>query len=169
MTSTALVRIAVGVAIERRKALSVWADDLWRPVSVFAGVPDAAPWTLIHAGRDATTYYIGQATIDLYRTETANYRSNLLSGTPLLWVILRSCTGEQPVELLAVTADPAEGEAITGSGNDLVETVTMAEPIAERLRTFVDEHHVERPTYKRQRDRSGSASDTRRPASGEST
>jgi hypothetical protein len=155
MTSTPIVSIPVGVAVERRKAHSPWVDAIWRPVSVFAGVPTASAWTVIDSGEDATTFYAGQAAINLYRTETANYRSNLASGSPLLWVILRPTAGEPPFELLAVTADPAEGEALTGAVNDLVETVPMAPAIGAAIQAFIAEHHVEQPMFKRQRDRTG--------------
>jgi hypothetical protein len=154
MTS-ALLTIPVGVAVERRKARSPWLSVLWRPVSVFAGAPSAAPWTIIDSGEEATTFYAGEAVIELYRTETANYRSNLATGSPLLWVILRPTADEPAVKLLAVTADPAEGEALTGAGNDVVETVPMANSIAAQIQAFIAEHHVERPLFKRQRDRSG--------------
>ena len=40
-----LVRIAVGIVVERRKAMSPWADFVWRPVAVLPGLPDAVPWT----------------------------------------------------------------------------------------------------------------------------
>jgi hypothetical protein len=43
LRSTTLARIPVGVVVERRKAISMWADFLWRPVSVLAGSPSAAP------------------------------------------------------------------------------------------------------------------------------
>ena len=155
MSSTALVRIPVGVVVERRKAASPWLDFLWRPVSVLAGEPSAAPWTPLSVEGDATTFYAGAAVIELHRTETANYRSNLGSGAPELWVVLRPTGAEPPYDVLAVTADPAEGEAFTEAGNDLVETVPMPATIAEALEAFVAEHHVERPFYKRQRDRAG--------------
>ena len=155
MTSTPIVRIPVGVAVERRKANSPWMEAIWRPVAVFDGVPVAAPWTVIDTKTDVTRFYAGPAAIDLYRTETANYRSNLASGSPLLWVILRPTGGEPAFELLAVTADPAEGEALTGAGNDLVETVPMAPSIAAAIRAFIEEYHRERPTFRRQRDRGG--------------
>jgi hypothetical protein len=35
----------------------------------------------------------------------------------------------------------------------MVETVPMPEPIRTALEAFVAEHHVERPFFKRQRDR----------------
>ena len=72
-----------------------------------------------------TTFYAGAATIELHRTETANYISNLESGAPLLWVVLRPTGAEPPYDVMTVTADPAEGEAFTEAGNDLVETVPM--------------------------------------------
>jgi len=157
LTWAALTRIPVGVVVERRKAESPWLDFLYRPVSVLAGVPAAPPWTVIHAAGDLTTFYAGDAVIELHRTETANYRNNLASGTPLLWVVLRPGSGEVGYDLLAVTADPAEGEALTGAGNDLVESVPMPSSVIEIVENFIAEHHVEQTFFKRVRDRSTAA------------
>ena len=162
MTSTALARIPVGVVVERHKATSPWLDFLCRPVSVLAGVPAAAPWTVISSEGDVTTLYAGEAVIELYRTETANYRDNLASGTPLLWVVLRPANGKVGFDLLMVTADPAEGEALTGAGSDLVETVPMPIWIGEIVASFIAEHHVEHSFIKRKRDRSTPRSPGRR-------
>ena len=150
-----LLTIPVGVAVERRKGKSPWASELWRPISVFDGVPAAAPWTIIDVAEDVTTFYAGETVIELYRTEADNYRSNLASGSPLLWVILRHNEQGSTMELRGVTADPAEGEALTGAGNDLVESVPMAATIRKRLQAFIAQHYVERPMFKRQRDRPG--------------
>jgi hypothetical protein len=57
-------------------------------------------------------------------------------------------------DLFSVTADPAEGEALTGAGNDLVESVPMPDAIREIVQRFVAEHHVEQSFFKRERDRS---------------
>jgi len=69
-------------------------------------------------------------------------------------VVLRPATGKVGFDVLMVTADPAEGEALTGAGSDLVETVPMPVPIGEIVASFIAEHHVERSFFKRQRDRS---------------
>jgi hypothetical protein len=155
--STALARIVVGVVVERRKARSPWLDFLWRPVSVLVGTPSAVAWTRIGEQGDATTFYAGEAAIELHRTETANYRQNLSSGLPaLLWVVLRpivASTTSPAFDILMVTADPSEGEALTAAGNNLVATVPMPAAIIETIDSFVAEHHVERPFTKRQRDR----------------
>lgn len=151
--STPLQRIPVGVVVERRKAKSQWIDFTWRPVSVLAGQPDTAAWTVVSEDGDSTLFYAGAADIELHRTETGNYRDNLASTRPSLWVVLRSTGVEPPYDIAAVTADPAEGEAFTEAGSDLVEAVTMPDPIRDVLDAFVAEHHVERQFFKRKRDR----------------
>jgi hypothetical protein len=156
MRSTALARIVVGVIVERRKARSPWLDFLWRPVSVLVGTPSAVPWTRIGDEGDATAFYAGEAAIELHRTETTNYRQNLSSGMPALWVVLRPSlanSASPAFDILTVTADPSEGEALTDAGNDLVATVPMPAAIVETIDRFIAEHHVERSFNKRQRDR----------------
>lgn len=144
--------LPVGVVVERHKAVSPWADYLWRPVAVLSGVPDTAPWTIINTESETLTFYAGPAEVALHRSETANYRSNLWSGSPSLWVVLRATDAEPPYEVVLVTADPAEGEAMTEAGSDIVEAVPMPEPLRQIVHAFVAEHHVERIFHKRQRD-----------------
>jgi hypothetical protein len=148
-----LLRIPVGVVVERRKANSPWTDFIWRPVAVLAGVPDAAPWTALTLDGDVATFYAGAAEIALYRSETDNYRRNLASGAPSIWVALHPTGAEPPYRLASVTADPAEGEALTEPGQGLVEAVSMAEPLRQALAAFVAEHHVQHIFEKRTRDR----------------
>jgi hypothetical protein len=146
-------KIAVGVVVQRRKAASPWIDFTWRPVSVMTGAPALAPWTVIAEEGDAATFYAGAADVDLYVSETGNYRDNLAMAVPSIWVALRPTGMEPPYELVAVTADPAEGESYTLSGADVVEPVPMPQSVRAAIEAFVAEHHVERPFYKRKRDR----------------
>jgi hypothetical protein len=148
-----LQRLRVGIVVERRKAKSAWIDHVWVPVAALAGEPDAEPWTVLGSEGETTRYYAGSADVDLFRTETANYRDNLTSGSPLLWVVLEPAEGDPPYALRAVTADPAEGESHTEAGNNLIETVPMPEVVRDALAAFVAEHHVEREFFKRKRDR----------------
>jgi uncharacterized protein DUF3305 len=152
-SSIALARIAVTVVVERRRAKSPWLDFIWQPVAALAGSPEAVPWTPLSEAEDTTLFYAGDAVVELYRTETANYRSNLSSGAPSLWVVLRPDTSRHGYKLHAVTADPAEAEAFTGAGADLVEPVAMPAVIAESICDFIAKHHVERPFFKRRRER----------------
>jgi hypothetical protein len=151
LRSTALAKIAVGVVVERRKARSIWADFLWRPVSVLVGQTSVAPWTPLDTEAETILFFAGEAVIELHRTETANYRDNLTSGAPALWVALSPAASDPPHEILAVTADPSEGEAFTDAGSYIVEAVPMPGDVAEAIGRFIAEHHVERPFVKRRR------------------
>jgi hypothetical protein len=160
-------RILVGVVVERRKAESQWVDFTWRPVSLLAGAPDAAPWTRLDGDDEATRFYAGARDVELFRSETTNYRDNLLSDTPSVWVALRPTGVEPPFDIVLVTADPAEGEAFTEAGDDLVETVPMPDAIRAELARFVADHHVERQVFKRKRDRADPEALARRRRMGE--
>ncbi|MGB8575693.1 MAG: DUF3305 domain-containing protein [Pseudolabrys sp.] len=148
-----LATISVGVLVERSKSASQWADFHWRPAGVLTGVPDAPAWTKLSDNGERAMFYAGAAQIELYRTETANYRDNLRLETPLVWIILRPLEGDPPYELASVTADPAEGEAMTETGTNLVEAVVMPKPMQETIAAFIAEHHVEQVFVKRKRDR----------------
>ena len=167
MNAAALVSIAIGVVVERRKAESPWLDYTWGVTEVLPGAVEASPWTPVGL-KDATDkFYAGSAHIHLYRTEASNYQDNLASGSPRLWVVLRATEGRWPYALLTVTADPSEGEAATEAGDDLVEAVAMPESVRQALEVFVAEHLIDRPFFKRQRDRSEREVRSRRPRQGE--
>jgi len=143
----------VGVVVRRRAVDHPWIDHAWSPAMVLDEVPATAPWTVLSSEGDATTYYAGAASIDLYISETGNYRDNLADGSPRIWVALRRQAGGSELELTKVTADPTEGEAIFESGCDVIGTVPMPPEIASWIAAFVDEFHVERVFHKRKRDR----------------
>jgi len=151
--NAALARISVGVVVERTKGASQWSDYLWRPVKVLPGVPETPLWSKLDGDDERALFYLGAAEIELYRTETTNYRDNLATGAPLLWVVLEKSDGEQPYQLRLVTADPAEGEAMTLVGENIVDSVPMPESIEQTIIAFIKEHHVEREFVKRKRDR----------------
>ncbi len=160
--SSALERIQVGVVVERRKALSPWIDFTWKPVAVLVGAPEASPWTKLSGVGETAAFYAGMAEIELHRTETANYRNNL-AGDGRLWVSLRPTGIEPPYDVFGVTADPAEGEGWTEAGTDLIDVVAMPDPVRAVIEAFVAEHHVDRPFYKRKRDRADPEALGRRP------
>ncbi len=163
MSTAPFEQISVGIVVERRKAASQWIDYTWRPVTALPGVPAAEPWTQLSAKGEVATFYAGAAEVALYRTDTAQYRDNLVSGSPALWVALRPTGVEPPFELVVVTADPAEGEALTQNGDHLVEMVPMPEQVRAVVEAFVAEHHVEQPFVKRKRDRADPEALARKP------
>jgi len=160
-----LARTTVGVVVERRKAKSPWIDFVWRPIAALPGAPETRPWTVLEGDEETRQIYVGTAEIGLYRTDTAQYRDNLASGSPGLWVVLRPTEAGPPFEVVAVTANPSEGEAFTESGADLVEPVPMPESVRDLVEAFVAEHYVEQGFSKRRRQRADpDALSRRRPA-----
>jgi hypothetical protein len=103
-----LLRISIGIVVERSKANSPWCEFIWRPIAVLGGIPDVDPWSQLASEEEAVSFYVGAAEIELYRTETEHYRNNLVSAAPSVWVAL-STAGAPPYEIAAVTADQAEG------------------------------------------------------------
>ena len=163
MSAVPLATITVGVIVERVTASSPWIDYIWRPTGVLAGQPDTPVWTVLADDGERTTFYAGAATVELHRSEAANYRTNLVSGSPALWVALKETGGEPPYALLTVTADPAEGEGLTEAGNNIVEPVPMPDVVREAVAAFVAEHHVDEAFVKRKRDRANPEALGRRP------
>ena len=143
----------VGVVLRRRLVDNPWIDHIWSPAAILESVPATAPWTVLSDETDTTLYYAGAASIELFSSDTANYRDNLAEGSPLVWVALRHQSGGPELELTKVTADPTEGEAIFESGTDVIGTVSMPAEIAAWIAAFVDEFHVEQIFHKRERDR----------------
>ena len=148
-----LLRIPVGVVVERRKADSPWIDFVWRGIGVLPDEPEMTPWTVIREQEGTTLFYAGSATVDLYRSETERYGDNLATGAPSIWIVLTPSEGTWPYAVLVVTADPAEGEAFTEAGANLVEAVPMPEVLRQAIENFIAEHHVETEFVKRQRRR----------------
>jgi len=77
----------------------------------------------------------------------------MASGSPSIWIVLSPCEDAWPYAVSAVTADPAEGEAFTEAGANLVEAVPMPEVLCEAIEIFIAEHHVEQEFVKRKRRR----------------
>src|SRR3954464_3841446 len=144
-----------GVVVRRRSIDNPWIDHMWSPLMLLDDVPATAPWTVLSSEADATIYYAGPASIDLFSSDTANYRDNLADGEPRIWVALRRQDGGPEIELTKVTADPTEGEAMFESGCDVIGTVPMPAEIASWIAAFVDQFHIERVSPKRKRNRAG--------------
>src|SRR5262249_42645207 len=122
-------KIAIGVVVERRKAQSPWIDFTWRPVTALAGLPDAAPWTTLSQGGDGTTFQAGAPETALHPPDPAIPRKTLAWGALMFGLALGPTGAEPPYEFFGGPADPAEGEAWTEAGSDLVDVVPMPEAV----------------------------------------
>jgi hypothetical protein len=141
----------IGVLAERRQPAQSLAGPSWQVAGVLTEPPPHDPWTEIRRDGDDVLFYAGTSVLEFHKSETGNYRDNLATGAPRLWIVLRPTDRDPGMELALVTADPDEGESMTGAGDLVVEALAMPQQIADALAAFVAEHHVERPFIKRSR------------------
>jgi hypothetical protein len=144
---------SVGVVLARRKIDNPWVDHAWTPHALFWPVPQTAANTVIADDESLRLIYVGEVPVELFVAETANYRDNLASGAPGLWVAARSDAQGGTPQLVRVTADPTEGEALFEAGCDIVAPLPMSADLMSWVADFVEAFHVERVFLKRKRDR----------------
>lgn len=145
-------RLTIGVVVAKRRLVGPWADHAWLPTAILPAPPDVAPWTLLSSDERQDNFYAGPFDVTLHRGDTSHYRDNLGSGRPSLWVSLRATAPEEH-EIATVTADPYEGESMAEGIGEIVEAVPMPESVQRDIAAFVEAFHVERPFFKRKRDR----------------
>jgi hypothetical protein len=146
------VRI-VGVVLRRARVDNPWIDHAWSVEAVLPEAPAAEPGASLGREGDAELIYAGAASIELFKSETGNYRDNLAEGAPYLWVAFRELA-DGGVEVAGVTADPTEGESLFEAGAQ-VGKAAMPPALAGWIADYVERFHVERVFVKRQRDKSG--------------
>lgn len=146
------VFVTVSVLMERRPAVTKWADHVWRAVEVLEDAPEVPDWTLLREEAGRSLFFAGRAEIALHPTDTSNYKHNLEAERPLAWVILRTADTPAGLRLQTVTIDPGEAHVHADVGNDMVESLAMPPGIRALAAEFVARHHKERGFWKRKRD-----------------
>ena len=144
----------LGIVVERRDSSHAWQDHSWSTVAVLPGAPPMNPrgeWRAMESGAGWTRWLAGTLTVELHRTETDGYRTNLSGMRPSVYVVLRAAD-ESAHELVpfAATVSAHEAEAFL-DGDDIVSGVIMPPEIMAFVQAFIDAHHVDRPFKKRQR------------------
>ena len=147
------LRIPVAVLVERRPGVTPWAAWSWRAVEVLEDAPELPPWTVLRVAEGRTLFLAGRAEVTLHPTDTTNYRDNLTSAAPSVWVVLRESAAAPGLDLHLVTVDAGEAHVYADAGNDLLEALPMPPGLRAAAEAFVGEHHVERRFHKRRRDR----------------
>jgi hypothetical protein len=142
------LRIEIGVVIARRALNSAWADHAWHAHAALPAAPPLAPGTPLGGG----LFYAGPCELVVHGGATAHYRDNLSGGRPSLWIALTPVDAAT-CRVTAATADPYEGEALTEAIGSTVDAVAMPGPIRAEIAAFVQAFHVDRPFFKRERDR----------------
>lgn len=149
------ITVPVGVIVERQTIDNAWADDRWKPVSVFLGESPLEPWSVMMETQAVTRYHAGIFPLTLYRSDTSAYLEAEAAGRMAIYVVMSTdgATGGRPFACKKVTASPYEMQDHLDAGDDTVEAVTMPEPLVALVSAFIEEHHTETPFRKRKRDR----------------
>lgn len=144
----------MAVVVERRDGATSWIKDSWRPVEVLADPPAAAsPWLLLHQGEGFEHYLASDVALDLHRSDLSSYRYNLGGDEPRLYVVLRHTDHpDQPMRVVLATAAPDQAQAMSESGEDMVDGLPMPESLRAWVELFCACHPPDEPMRKRKRD-----------------
>ncbi|MFY0612392.1 MAG: DUF3305 domain-containing protein [Hyphomicrobiaceae bacterium] len=150
--------LTVGVVIAREPIDHPWQDFRWRPVELLIGHPKLAIGDTITETEQQTQFFGGSFTIELHRKETSGYLVNLENDPPVVYIVMREAEDDDPDDALPVivemvTVTPFEAQDFLDSGEDIVEPLTMPEPLVAWLQRFVATHHEEEVFIKRKRDK----------------
>lgn len=140
----------LGVLVRRTPPANRWSAGSLTPSAVLMPEPPLPPRTRLSAEDGVEVWYMGAADLTLYSGDTEHHRDNLASERPAVWAAIQ---GADPATatLVALTADPYEGEGLASDVALTVEAVAMPEPLRQALAAFVAAHHVDIEFKKRKR------------------
>ncbi len=142
----------LGVVLERRETDHPWEPVAWTAVAVIANAPAPDGWREVERGAGWVRYHAATLALDIHRKDTEGYKYNLGNTPPRVYLVLRyDDDAEHGIVPFLATACPYEAQAYLDGDEDLVESVTMPEIVAQWLGEFVEQHHVDEPHYKRER------------------
>lgn len=142
--------LRLGVVAQLRPPVTRWSSGELRALVVLPTEPATPPGTCLSNENGVETWYLGGRDLVLWSGDASHHRDNLTSGRPSVWVALRG-THPAHAEVVAVTADPYEGEGLASDPDLIVDAVPMPEPVMRAVAAFADAHFFEMPFKKRKR------------------
>ncbi|WP_322002117.1 DUF3305 domain-containing protein [Marinobacter alexandrii] len=146
--------LKVGAVVRRSPGVTRWAREIWKPVAVIPGAPEASWKEMVREG-DVVDYHAGTVCMELFRADVESYLVSLNMTVPSVWIIMdRDDTNRSPSGwfVSAITASAFEAQDALDSGESIVEPVPIPESLAAWIKEFVDMHYIEEPFKKRRRD-----------------
>lgn len=147
--------LPVGAVVRRSPGVTRWAREIWTPVAVIPGAPEAFWKELVREG-ETVDYHAATVTMELFRADVEGYLVSLNMTEPSVWIIMdRDQSNESPSGwfVSAITASALEAQGALDSGESIVEPVPIPESLAAWIKDFVDLHYIEEPFKKRRRDK----------------
>ncbi|MCD1646765.1 DUF3305 domain-containing protein [Marinobacter adhaerens] len=146
--------LRVGAVVRRSPGVTRWVKEIWKPVAVIPGAPDAF-WKELIREENVVDYHAGTVTMELFRADVEGYLVSLNMAIPSIWIIMdRDVTSQSPSGwvLSTITASAHEALDALDSGESIVEAVPIPESMAAWIKEFIDMHYIEEPFKKRRRD-----------------
>ncbi|WP_300519829.1 DUF3305 domain-containing protein [Aliiroseovarius sp.] len=142
----------VGIVLRRRPGVTRWAAWSWSAIDALPGATDAS-WRVLREEGGLTDFHAATPVIELHGADTEGYVHGLMAQVPSIYVILRECDGEHPLEVVLATVSPYEAQDYADSGEEIIEKIPMPAPVLAWVEDFVAAHHHEEAFKKRKRDR----------------
>ena len=151
--SEKMVSLPLGVVLRKSPGVTRWAKWVWRAVAVLPGA-GPANWRELRRDGDAVEYHAATVPLELYRTDTEAYLTELSTKVPSIYVVMReNAEVESGLEVVLATASPFDGQDYADNGEDIVELVPMPPALMALVREWVDKHYKEEKFIKRRRDK----------------
>ncbi len=147
------ITLPLGIVLRKTPGVTRWAKWVWRAVAVLPGA-GPAEWRELRRDGDAVEYHAATVPLDLYRTDTDAYLTELSTETPSIYVVMREYdASESGLEVVLATASPFDGQDYADNGDDIVELVPMPPALVALVHDWVEKHHKEEKFVKRRRDK----------------
>lgn len=146
--------IPVGVIVAREDADNPWQDFVWRLAGIVIGGDHDDQWRELDREPGVVRYFAGTHDIEVFRKETEAYQVNLNNKIPVVYVVMREADdldAPQPIDVHLVTVSAYESQDYLDSGEEIVDSVPMPEPLIAWVQRFIDRHHVDEKFVKRKR------------------
>lgn len=146
--------LKVGAVVRRSPGVTQWAREVWKPVAVIPGAPEAFWKELLREG-ETVDYHAATVAMELFRADVEGYLVSLNMASPSVWIVMdKDQTSQSPSGWVVSTITASAHEALDAldSGESIVEAVPIPESMAAWIKEFVDMHYIEEPFKKRRRD-----------------
>lgn len=145
--------LPLGIVLRKSPGVTRWARWVWKAVAVLPGAGPAS-WRELRRDGDVVEYHAATVPLELWRTDTEAYRTELSTKIPSIYVVMRETPDvPQGLEVVLATASPFDGQDYADNGEDIVELVPMPPALIALLEDWIEQHHVEEKFIKRQRDK----------------
>lgn len=146
--------IPLGIVLRKSPGATRWSKWVWQAVAVLPGAGPAS-WREIRREGEIVDYHAATVPLELYRTDTEAYLTELTTKVPSIYVVMRETMAhDSGLEVVLATASPYDGQDYADNGEDIVELVPMPPALKALVHNWVAKHHHQERFVKRQRDKS---------------